>query len=190
MNEQERICVRCGQTYREGQNFCSNCGMYVGAEEKNAYFWQKPVEKEDVSEPIKKPKRKTYKASKIVSLVFAIVDIFLAIPFWICALIFEEVSYMLYYDKSLYEVNSTEYMLSEFSDIYYALAGAGYFLTILFAVGSIISWIMFFVYSKKRRDFKRELECIALEEAIQESQSEEQEPIAEVIEESSKEEQI
>jgi ribosomal protein L37E/uncharacterized membrane protein YciS (DUF1049 family) len=185
MDEQEKICERCGQAYSDGQNFCSNCGMYVGAEDKNEYFLQKNIDNDNSPEPIVKPKRKTYKANKIASLVFAIVDIFLAIPFWICAVIFQEVSYMLYYDKSLYDINSTEYMLSEISDIYYVSAGACYFLAILFVVGSMISWIMFFIYSKKRREFKLSLKLE--EQETQESIFEEAEEVTEESEEQTKE---
>ena len=183
MNEQEKICVRCGQTYSEGQNFCSNCGMYVGSEEQNGYFAHRAIEKEYAPEPMLKPKRKTYKANKIASLVFAILNIILALAFWLCAIISEEVSYMLYYDKSIYDVNSTEYMLSEISDIYYILAGAGYCLTILFAVGSVISWLMFFIYSKKRRTLKKELKCGALEDELKDLNVEVQEVTEEVTEE-------
>ena len=113
-----------------------------------------------------------------MSLFFAIVDIFLAISFWICAIIFEKVSHLLYYDKSLYAVGSSEYKLSEISDIYYALAAAGYALAILFAVGCVISFIMFFVYVHKRRKFK-----LAFEIEAQETQ----EPIFEEAEEATEE---
>ena len=185
MDGQERICAKCGQECGEGHNFCFNCGAYLGAEEQTESEQIEQIEqievKENIQEAPKKINRNKYKARKILSLVFAIADIFFALPFWICAIIFERVSHLLYYDKSLYAVGSSEYKLSEISDIYYALAGAGYALALLFAVGCVVSLIMFFVYVHKRRKFKLTIGIEAQE--TQEPIFEEAEEVLEEIEE-------
>lgn len=185
MDEQQIICARCGQACGEGHNFCFNCGTKLGAEEQAESQQIEQIEQIEVEEIIqeapKKINRNKYKARKILALCFAIADIFIALPFWICAVIFEKVSHLLYYDKSFYAAGSSEYKLSEISDVYYALAGAGYALAILFAVGCVISFIMFFVYVHKRRKFKLTLEIEAQE--TQEPIFEEAEEAEEVTEE-------
>lgn len=187
MDGQERACAICGRIYNEGDNFCSNCGVSLVPREETEESVQESEAQAEQSEsaPVIKPKRKTYKARRIVSLCFAIADIFLAIPFWICGVIFEKVSILIYYDKSLYDVSSSEYKLSEISDIYYVLAGVGYALAVLFAVGFAVSLLMFFIYLKKGRDAKRALEAQKDQEPQNEEQAKEEknEEIEEKLEE-------
>lgn len=155
MNSRERLCARCGQPYVEEQNFCSKCGAYLGMQAQERYFQYKYETrtendpKETTEEPIVQPTNKNYKTRKGVSLGFAIGDMVVAFLIWIVAIIFYEVSNLLYFDKVFYEVDSVEYILSGISDIYYLLSCLGYILAIVFAVGSVASWVMFVVYLKK-----------------------------------------
>lgn len=191
MDGQERICAKCGQEYGEGHNFCFNCGAEL-REQKEAESEQieqiEQIEVEEIIQEVpKKIKRNKYKARRFMSLFFAIFDIFLAAPLWVCGVIFEKVSHLLYYDKSQYAVGSDEYILSEVSDTYYFLAGVCYALAILFAVGCVISAIMFFVYVRKRRKFKLSLEAQEMQEPIFEEQEEIEEGLEQIEEAEEKE---
>lgn len=195
MSEQEKICVKCGQTCGEGHNYCFNCGAYLGAQEEKAleicelHTWIEQSEAVEQIEqieqaPAKKTNIKTYKARRTVYLILAIAGIILALSFLIVAIICEKVSILLYYEKSLYEIGSPEYLLSNISDMYYSIAGIGYSLAIMFAIACIVSSIMFFISLKKVINAKR---AIALEAQDAEDEQIQIEAVEETAEESSEE---
>ncbi len=200
MSEQEKICVKCGQTCGEGHNYCFNCGAYLGAQEEKALEICEPQTEVDQAEaveqteqieqieqpPAKKTNIKTYKVIRTVYLILAIAGIILALSFLIVAIICEKVSVLLYYEKSLYEIGSPEYLLSNISDMYYSIAGIGYSLAIMFAIACIVSSIMFFVSLKKVINAKR---AIALEAQDAEDEPIQIEAIEETVEENSEEPQ-
>ena len=148
MNSQQRFCTKCGNPIGDGQSFCASCG--APAQSQPQYYTQNPQPTYTAPQANARPrKRKTYTVQKFIAMGFAIGDLVFAFSFWLCGLIFADAAYLYDYGLDFEDYYSPTDMMSEMFDI---MAGAMYFLAAILFIGSIVAWIMFGVYSKKRRN--------------------------------------
>ena len=164
MNSQQRFCSKCGKPLSDGQMFCGACGEPT---QFQSQFYT-PNAQPTYTAPqtsVKPQKRKTYTVQKFISMGFGIGDIVFAFSFWLCGLIFADAAYLYDYSLDFEDYYSPTDMMTEMFDI---MAGAMYFLAAILLIGSIVAWIMFGVYSKKRREVMAQ---IALEKQQEQAQA-------------------
>ena len=168
MNSQQRFCSKCGKPLSEGQSFCGACGAQIHEDSRSQFYTPNTTNTQPTytapQTSVSPRKRKTYTAQKFISMGFGIGDLVFAFSFWLCGLIFADASYLYDYSLDFEDYYSSTDMMSEMFDV---MAGAMYFLAAVLLIGSIVAWIMFFVYSKKRREVMAQIELEKQQEQAQ-----------------------
>ena len=154
------FCASCGRPVAPGQNFCNGCGAAINV---------------SVATPKPKVKRKTYTAQKFVSMGFAIGTIIFAISFFFCGFAFSAMAeeyadqarkYLIrdQWNYNYFRGQHNEYSLM--ADAYETAAGIMYGLAIILVLASVLCWVLFGVFSAKRKKVYAE---IALEKQNEEN---------------------
>lgn len=140
------FCGRCGKSVEADQNFCDACGAPVNAT---------PVRS------AARHKRKTYTALKFVALGFGIGNIFFVIYYLLSALAYYVMSTASEYAEMY--LSFMPYYI-DCASTYYAerfelVALIFVVFAAVFAIGDIASWVMFGVYSSKRKKALAQIIC-------------------------------